>query len=187
MLKRVFQLSDNNVRLALLVCIFVVIADVSLRLTPQRGGEKESILSSTAAIFGRSMPSPEWSEWYLEIKRLREAEAKRKAQAQIDAKAQAEVSKSVAKEEKDDQRGDLDRLKIGRLEYRLWAVFRRARQGENEERFAVLDGDKGALQVKVGDVMGNYEVSEVMDFSVTFNSTTDGRVVRLWLFGKGPQ
>lgn len=186
MLKRGFQLSDNNVRLALLICIVALIADISLRLTPQLGDERESILASNAVIFSRSRPSPEWREWYTEIQRLRESEARRKAQSEMEANAQAEASKPIAKEEKDDQRGDLDRLKIGRLEYRLFAVFRRAIQGENEERFAVLDGKKEALQIKSGDVIGSYEVSEVMDFSVTFNSTTDDRVVTLWLFGKGP-
>lgn len=187
MLKRVLQRADHSVKAALLACLVALIADVSFRLTPRLGDEKVSNLESNAVIFSRLAPSAEWREWYGELRRLREAEAKRMAQAQKEAEAQAEAPKPKVQKEVDNQSGDLDRLKVSGLEYRLWAVFRRAPQGKKEERFAVLDSDKGALQIQSGDVIGNYEVHQVMDFSVTFNSTLDDRVVTLWLFGKEPR
>lgn len=179
--------ASAETRLVLFICLSVALVDFTVRVFPEVPSDEVSGTLGEAEIFGRLMPSKDWFAWYEGIKSEAEAEAEAKklAEAKLAAAAQAEANTEVPR--KDEQKGDLLRVRIGAITYQLWGVFNKVDKASGNDEFGVLKSEDTTVQVRMGDVIGGYRVTAVDTRSVTFASTVDERVVTLWLFGKGPR
>ena len=180
--------ASAEIRLALLICMVVAVVDFTVRVFPEGASDDISKVPVEPRSFGRLVPSEAWIAWHESIKVAAEAEAKRVEEERL-ALAQAESSTKPDREvsQKDDQKGDLLRVKIGGITYQLWGVFNKVDKVAGKDTFGVLKSKNKSIQIRIGDVIGSYRVTAIETRSVTFASTVDERVATLWLFGKGPR
>ena len=182
--------ASPETRLVLFICLFAALVDFTMRVIPDGPSEDVSVASGEGEFFVRLVPSQAWVTWYEGVKTAAEAEAKKIAEAQRAAAAEAQVkadAKNNQAPQKDAQKGDMLRVKIGEITYELWGVFNKVDVASGNDTFGVLKSKGTTVQVRTGEVIGAYRVTAIDSRSVTFASTVDERVVTLWLFGKGPR
>lgn len=180
-------LGDNSVRMALVIVGVVASFDISLRLLPYVDRQESSVLMRDVEVFYRVKPSSSWREWFDDVQSIRAAEAESAMQAQRETES-LESAQEVA--EVVLQEGDVRRITIGGLEFRLRGVFTVASEanGERNEVFAVLESDQApSLRVDAGQVVGDYRVKGFTSRSVIFEAEGLDSIVTLWLFGAGPR
>lgn len=181
--------SDPAMRSAIVVLSLLAAIDIWGRLLPssfQNDMPSASSEDQTAFdVVNFLEPSSDWKSWFAQVQ-LKRDEALEAAQKKLEEEQAAVDDSRVQRDVVPPQNGDVTVLKLNGLDYRLWAVFTRDTTTPQRDIYGVLQGEGGrSLQVRLGDRLGDYEVSEVGERSVQFKSTTDDRFVTLWLFGKG--
>lgn len=175
------QLSEGKVLASVIVLVAAI--DISVRLWPAMPQQVNVASVGGKVSFDRQEPSEMFSAWVAERQAIKDdAEAaKRAAEAAREQAARPVETKPEVFV--DQQSGQLQQFRIGNLKYRLWGVFKFFDQSDQSETaFAVLRPDQGESRVvSAGEVLGDYEVTSVVDRLVSFKAT-DGRVVELQLF-----
>jgi len=182
-------LGDNSVRIALVIVGVVASFDISLRLLPYVDRQESSVLMRDVEVFYRVKPSSSWREWFDDVQSVRAAAVEKAMQAQIDMEAR-ESAQAEEVAEVVPQEGDVRRITIGGLEFRLRGVFTVASEanGERNEVLAVLESDQApSLRVDAVQVVGDYRVKGFNSRSVIFEAEGLDSIVTLWLFGAGPR
>ncbi len=178
--------ASREIRLALLVCLLVSLLDFTVRAFPAWPFSETSSGSGNVEIFERLTPSKAWLDWYKSVQATAEAQAERLREEQRKA-IEVKAASPGQQQKRVDQEGDIERLRIGELNYRLWGVFNKSSLELGADVFGVLKADGKTLKLRLGDTLGSYVVKELGSRFVTFESVTGERVVTLWLFGKGPR
>ena len=182
------RLSNPAVVLALGCCILLSLLDIGFRILPQWADQPDGNVDGSGRLFERQSPSKRWQDWFDAAKAAEAAELIKLAEQRAKVAAEQEALSEVKIPSIVIQDGDVEILRVGALDYRLWGVFTGSGQEGGSDTFAVLKSQgAAALQVRVGDIVDAYQVSDLSTRSVTFKSTVDDRTLMLWLFGKGPR
>ncbi|MDA9837077.1 hypothetical protein N9C20_05025 [Luminiphilus sp.] len=182
------RLSNPTVVLALVCCILLSLLDIGFRVLPEWADQPDSSVNRSGQLFERQKPSKRWQDWFDAGKAIEAAEAAKRAEQRAKVEAEQRALSEVKIPPIVIQEGDVEVLRVGALDYRLWGVFTSSGADGGFDTFAVLKSqDAAALQVRVGDVVDAYQVTDLSTRSVTFKSTSDDRTLMLWLFGKGPR
>ena len=182
------RFSNPAVVLGLVCCVLLSLLDIGLRILPEWDDQPDDNLDGSGQLFERQSPSKRWQNWFDAAKAIEAVELIKLAEQRAKVAAEQEALSEVKIPQIVIQDGDVEVLRVGALDYRLWGVFTGSGLEGDFDTFAVLKSQGAeALQVRVGDVVDAYKVSDLSTRSVTFKSTVDDRTLMLWLFGKGPR